>query len=285
MTFTKLSRRSGAGLLLLLDCLCMSAAPATAHEFWLEPTTFAPAAAPDESLLIAAYVGTGFRGDVLPYAPTHSVRLAARQSRETDLREGAVNGDLYLAAVAPDAGGCLVSFVSSFTSIQLPAAEFDRYLALEGLDGPLAARKAEGGAKPGRERYRRCAKTWIRGADSRRVTTPVGIPLEIVPLADPALPGPLTVRVLIGGKPLAETLVRAWNQPLENGSAPREQASRDSVSAAASVRTDAAGLATLALDRPGEWLLSAIHMVPCREATEADWESTWASLTFARLTK
>jgi hypothetical protein len=32
----------------------------------------------------------------------------------------------------------------------------------------------------------------------------------------------------------------------------------------------------------GEWLVSLVDMVPSAEPSEADWESTWASLTFAR---
>jgi hypothetical protein len=31
----------------------------------------------------------------------------------------------------------------------------------------------------------------------------------------------------------------------------------------------------------GEWLIGVVHMVPCREREAADWESYWASLTFA----
>jgi len=32
----------------------------------------------------------------------------------------------------------------------------------------------------------------------------------------------------------------------------------------------------------GEWLLSVVQMVPSAAPAEADWESTWASLTFER---
>jgi hypothetical protein len=32
----------------------------------------------------------------------------------------------------------------------------------------------------------------------------------------------------------------------------------------------------------GEWLLGTVHMVPSRDPSAADWESTWASLTFGR---
>jgi hypothetical protein len=46
-----------------------------------------------------------------------------------------------------------------------------------------------------------------------------------------------------------------------------------------SVRT-VGGRASLVLDRPGLWLVKAVHMVPAPEGSGAEWESLWASLTF-----
>jgi hypothetical protein len=264
----------------------LACAPASAHEFWLGPASYraAPRAGAD-SILVAAYVGTGFRGDFMPYAPTHTVRLELRAEHVGDIRNGAVNGDYFLAAVRPDAGGALISYETTFTPIELPAADFQAYLALEGLDDVLAARRDSGAAaKPGRERFRRCAKTWIAGSDTARATRPVGLSLEIVPATDPARPGPLGIRLLFGGKPLAHALVRAWNQPRADpaAGAPFEAAKRDSVGPLVAVRTDDDGRATLALDRAGEWLVSSVHMEPSADPAAADWESSWASFTFAR---
>jgi hypothetical protein len=47
-------------------------------------------------------------------------------------------------------------------------------------------------------------------------------------------------------------------------------------------RSDAGGRVTLPTREAGEWLVSVVHMEPCRERSVADWESTWASLTFVR---
>jgi hypothetical protein len=58
---------------------------------------------------------------------------------------------------------------------------------------------------------------------------------------------------------------------------------RDSTAAVTRVRTDKQGRATLPVQARGEWLLSTVHMVPCTESDQAEWESTWASLTFARI--
>jgi hypothetical protein len=46
-------------------------------------------------------------------------------------------------------------------------------------------------------------------------------------------------------------------------------------------RTDANGRVVLRVDAPGEWLLSTVHMEACPDPGVADWQSWWASLTFA----
>jgi hypothetical protein len=43
----------------------------------------------------------------------------------------------------------------------------------------------------------------------------------------------------------------------------------------------ARGQVRLPLAAPGEWLVKAVHMVALEGVPEADWQSYWASLTFA----
>jgi len=101
--------------------------------------------------------------------------------------------------------------------------------------------------------------------------------LEIVPLSAPGADPTVRARVLWNGKPLAGALVKAWRATLGT-----DAASRDSIGVAWSGRTDTRGEITLSMTQPGDWLLSTVHMVPCPDHSEADWESTWASLTFER---
>jgi uncharacterized GH25 family protein len=267
--------------LLAPPSVLVAAAPAAGHEYWLSPSSYRTAAG--DTLAIRALVGTGFRGEPRPYAPSRVRRFTLTASRTIDLASHGRNGDLEWARFAlPDAGGALFAYESDFAPITLPAAEFDDYLALEGLSGPLAARARLGAnAGPGRERYARCPKTWIAGTTPSRASRPAGLSLEIVPLGDPGASGPLRVRVLHRGRPLAGALLRAWNQPLR-GFAPRDAAERDSVGPAIETRTGKDGIATLALPRAGEWMVACVHMEPCRERAVADWESRWASFTFAR---
>ncbi|HEY2953709.1 MAG TPA: DUF4198 domain-containing protein [Candidatus Eisenbacteria bacterium] len=260
----------------------LAASTASAHEFWLSPSTYRAGAR--DTVAVSTWAGTGFRGEAKPWAAPRAVRFTLRTTREFDLRPAATNGDLTWARlVLPDQGGAMIGFESNFADIELEAAEFDRYLTLEGLDGPLRARQTLGSREgAGRERYGRCPKTWIAGADAKRATAPLGLPLELVPLADPTRASPLRLRLLDHGKPLAGALVRAWHRPLEGTGRPADPATRDSVGMALEARTDAGGMVTLDTSRPGEWLVSAVHMIPSGDRAEADWESRWASLTFAR---
>ena len=250
---------------------------AAAHEFWIAPSRYD--ATPGTTIELGAVAGTGFRGERKPWSPDHSVRFVVHAARPVDLARAATPGELAWTCFAPsDGGGALVAFESDFLPIQLPADQFNLYLKAEGLDAALAVRG--GSAAPGRERYRRCAKAWLAGSDPARATARLGLPLELVPEGSPGAGAELRVQVLLEGQPLAGVLVKAWRTDLAIDGAPRAVFERDSVSVAWQARSDAAGAVTIPVREAGEWLVSAVHMEPCREREIADWESTWASLTF-----
>lgn len=268
-----------AGITLLL--LASLAAPAAAHEFWLAPSTYA--AARGDTVQVRAFVGTGFRGELKPFAASRVVRFALRVAGDHDLARAARNGDAVMARfVTADAGGALVAYQSGFAEIELDAPTFERYLVEEGLDA-ARARRARRSTAAARERYARCPKTWVAGSDPSRVTRPLGLTYELVPTREPGAGGALSVRALFRGRPLSGALVRAWRRPLERGARPFDAAGRDSVPALRAARTGPDGTVTLKLEGRGEWLLSSVHMIPSADRTIADWESYWASLTFARL--
>lgn len=263
----------------LILTTALTATPAAAHQFWLEPSTYV--SAPGAVVEVGALAGTGFRGDRIPWVPAHCVRFVACGAKAVDLTPAASMGDLAWARFAPsDGGGTMLAFESSFTPIEIPAAKFDAYLAEEGLTGPAEARRRATAGAAGRERYRRCAKVWLSGVDASRAERPVELPLEIVPRSQPGLDPELPLVVLWDGRPLAGALVRAWVVPLAAGGQPTDGEERDSVGVAWQGRTDARGRATVPVSSRGEWIVSVVHMVPSRAPRDADWESTWASLTF-----
>jgi uncharacterized GH25 family protein len=266
----------------LLTCALLAGgwvSSADGHQFWLSPSAYTGS----DPVSVDALAGTGFRGERKPWSPAHAVRFVVRAARTVDLKRAASPGDMKWARFAPtDDGGAMIAFESTFTPIQLAAAPFDTYLEDEGLASARNARARGAPEVPGRERYRRCAKAWLSGRDVARATSPIGMPLEIVPGAAPGSGPLLAISVLREGRPLAGALVRAWRAPLDSSGRPADAASRDSLRIAWQARTDARGCVSVPARESGEWLVSVVDMVPCPDKGEADWESTWASLTFAR---
>ena len=192
----------------------------------------------------------------------------------------------------PTVGTQLVALVSTPSFIELPAAEFTAYLREEGLDNALRYRQQQGetSTKPGREAYRRCAKTLVLATASARAPADpadttyrrvLNLPLELVPEQNPfrlRAGASLTVRVLRGGQPVPGALVQVWEvQPV-----PDRDGSGTVAPAHFSTRTNNNGRVLLRLPSSGPYLVAAnyIEPAPAALARQADWLSTWATLTF-----
>jgi uncharacterized GH25 family protein len=271
-----------------LALLALAADAALAHQFWLNVSDLTPRLG--ETIEVGALSGTGFRGEARPWTRERAVEFSWQTYRRFALspfagEEGATR---WAQHAFMDTAGGWVQYQSNFAVSELPADEFDGYLTEEGLDGPLAARAKLEARPPGLERYRRCCKAWLDGSDERRATRALGQPLELVPRSRPGASTELRVRVLWQGRPLAGVLVKTWRQPLAADGTTRPVLVRDSVEVVQAARTDANGDVRLDVNEPGEWLVSAVHMVaasgmkPAPGTPSADWESVWASLVFAR---
>jgi uncharacterized GH25 family protein len=279
----RLAGRPAGLLVVMVAATIVSSAPRVlAHEYWLSPSRYVARAG--DPVAIASATGEGFAGPILPYARARIADFHLRSARIFPLAPVAAEGDSILARfVAADDSGTVVVLLSTPSAIELPADKFETYLVEDGLEAVIEARARAGKrGEPGRERFRRCAKTWIAGTVSAsRLLRPAGLPFEIVPIHDPGMGETHEVSVLFDGEPIDGVLVHAWRQPLDADLQPEPPASRGEVDHVAAVRTDARGRAVLALSGGGEWLVSAVHMVPSTEP-DTDWESYWASLTFAR---
>lgn len=264
---------------LLAFVLLLAASVALAHEFWLAPPAYFVAPGTTRSLRIL--VGENFQGE----------RWAGKSNRVTRLLHsapGAAPLDLTAAATAADTlhpavtfaqpGTHLVALATTNAFLTLDADKFNAYLKEDGLDDALRRRQQRGQlAQPGREAYRRCAKTLVlagpapAAADtSRHWARPLGLALELVPEQNPYALAPgasLTVRVLADGQPQAGQLVHVWQrragQPVRRSR----------------LRSNQNGRVLFRLPEPGQYLLSAVHMVPAA-LPNADWQSTWSTLTF-----
>jgi len=294
---------------------------AAAHDFWIQPATFEPESGSllavqalvgehgvgkpverhDDRIVRFVLVGQDWEQPVVGRdggLPAGLVRVAS-----PDWRLG--------AAGAPLAGTLVLGFRTSHARIEIEPDKFGEYLRLEGLEPVLALRAERGeSGQPATEAYSRCAKALVdvrpaggaadepakAGAGDRAL----GFTLELIAEQDPFLlrdaagaargaPAgelePLTVRLLFEDQPLTGALVRATalvhaprdDDPVVPFGAPLPEPLR--------VRTDEAGRAELRLPHRGEWLLTAVHMRPApadiTDVTDVEWESFWASLTFA----
>jgi len=249
-----------------------SASALRAHDLWIEPSSFRPA----ESQLFAVRLrqGEGFRGEPVARNEKRIERFAAVGPGGEIPLNGTEGADPAGFAVLAAPGTWILVYDNNHARIELEGPKFEAYLAEEGLERVSRLRADRGQtAAPGREAYSRCAKSLVRVGNGSEdgYDRVLGLPLELVPQASPTgLPadGELPVLLLFQGKPLAGALVVAFPK-----AAPEARVSG---------RTGDDGRVRLRLDRPGDWLVKAVHMEPAAADSGADWESFWASLTFQR---
>ncbi|MBT9393772.1 DUF4198 domain-containing protein [Hymenobacter sp. NST-14] len=260
--------------------LLLTAGTALAGEFWLEPVRFW--IMPGTAVHLRRLTGTNFTGS--PWSGGSS-RLAGfwhyapGQPAVSLLPAASVPDTIQSTVTMRQPGTHLLALTTNFAPATLPATDFTRYLRAYQLDYVLALREQrQQSEQPGREAYRRCAKTLVQAgpyaaADTARAwARPVGLPLELVPEQNPyglQAGASLTVRVLAEGQPVAGQLVQVW------------QRSRPARAAPVKLHSNQNGRLLLPLLSPGEYLLSAVRMVPARADSTADWHSTWSTLTFA----
>jgi len=157
--------------------------------------------------------------------------------------------------------------------IDLKAADFNDYLAHDGIPDVLAARKKDGELNRDiRERYSKHVRAVFQVGDapSEQFKVPLNYPVEIIPQRNPYLlkvKQILPVFCTLDGKPLPNQFVMAgWE-------------GRDGKLKSISTRTDRNGIARFRLGGAGKWYVKMIHMTPIKEPG-INYESKWATLTF-----
>ncbi len=258
----------------LAAALCIAAAPAQAHEFWIEA---APFAVPSGAPVAATFrIGETMRGSPLAYVPSRTARFDMVVAGET-IAVPAIVGDVpaFAEAGLPDG---LLTIVHETTDGVLRYDEWERWVAFtDGKDASWtqAAHRARGLPETGfAEGYRRYAKALVAvgsgaGADAAR-----GLRAEIVAGANPYrddLSGGLPVTVLLDGAPRPFAQVEAFA---------RDAAGLVTVTLH---RADARGRALVPVTPGRDYLLDAVALEAVEPAAPGDpvWRSLWASLTFA----
>lgn len=262
-----------------LALVLLAAAGASAHDFWIKPSTFRPA--PGSSIEVALEIG--HPGEEEPYArnPQRIERFViagpGTGGPAIDI-SGAPGAHPAGATSVAGPGLYVIAYDSTHARSELPAEKFESYLEEEGLEHAIAARAAEGASEqPGKEIYSRCAKSIVRAAepghesqpDHQAAMNPLGMRLELIPQADPttlAAGSTLKVVLLFDGKPVEGVKVEAMPIARPHSLPP--------------MRTAADGSVSFTIDHAGPWMLHAVHIFDAPKASGARWESLWASLTF-----
>lgn len=244
------------------------AATALGHDFWLEPSTFRPAAG--SPLAIRLMVGDHFSGEPVG---RHEPRIEAFVIRDAQGQRAVAgkNGADPAGSVEARSGLGVIGYRSRpLRHGTMSVKRFESYLREEGLEHIIDRRKASGSSSsPGREIYSRSAKAFLgNGSEREGFDVPLGFRLEIIPETNPAAAGDLRIRLAFEGRPVAGVRVSAMR--------------RGDAAAAVTARSDSGGRVVLPLDREGVWLVKAVHMVEAPEGSGVDWESIWASLVFER---
>ena len=258
-----------------------------AHEVWLEAPRFR--LQPGDTVHVRAFVGADFKGEPWSTKAAKVHRLSRFGPTPADTanltpKNFTATDTFRTSFTFARPGTHLVLLQSTSSFIELPADKFTAYLREEGLDYALKLRQEnEETTKPGREVYSRCVKTLLQVGDPALMPLAAdsacrhayGLPLELVPEQNPyrlAADKALTVRVLRGGRPAFGAAVQVWQR--QPGGLPTTHFT---------TRANQSGRILLRLSGAGPYLLATVDMrpAPTRLRKRADWQSVWASLTFA----
>ena len=252
--------------------LLLCAPVASAHDLWLIPPKQAKAG---EAVTVEAVSGNKFpTGDHAPDPAKFAKRFAVGpDGKEADVdAAGMAEKAGRLTWTPAKAGVYAVAVRTTPKVLKLEAEAFNSYLVSDGLPHIFKLRAKEGTLNQDSvERYSKSPKVLLRVGDGTDgdPTKPLGLPLEIVPLADPFARKPrdtLKVRVLFDAKPLADAHL-GWDHP-GDGDEP-----------AGTVRSNDKGEALVPVAKTGLMTIRLTHMTRPK-AKEYEWESFWTTLTF-----
>ncbi len=255
----------------LVASLVLIVANSNAHDFWLEAHPFYTE--PGDTVDLSVHVGNHFVGDSLPnIAGWYSDFSLYQVNGKSDI-QGEMGRDPAGYFTAQQQGTYNIGYQSLFQFTEIDPDTFNKYLHAEGLDNALKYRQQQQQQnEPGKERYIRHAKALIQSGskfthDSSMLE--LGYELELVPLQNPyrkSINDELEVRLLYQGQAAADIQVVAFS---------KQQPEQVQIR-----RSDDNGMVRFKLDQAGPWLIKAVKIVRLQQ-DKAEWQSHWASLTFA----
>jgi cobalt/nickel transport protein len=246
------------------------AAPAMAHEFWIEANQFRVASG--APIAARTLIGSHFLGEEL--ANYASMQRAVDVWRGDDTRAVTGPEEQIPSLQTPSLGDGLHVLRYQSTNFQVTYESYAKWVMflLEAQRLDLMAQQAPGDQI--REVYFRYAKSLIAVGDGQGEDRYLGMPLELVALTNPYQDRPDAVRLRVHflDEPAPDAAVHVFI--------------RDADGAVTNLRlrTDAAGEIAVPTDIPGTYMVNAIQVLPASarmtELLGADWQSLWASMTY-----
>jgi uncharacterized GH25 family protein len=247
-----------------------------AHDFFFRPDSFF--VSPGATLVLRALNGTFSKSE--NSITRDRIRdlsvVSSRGHVHPDTTSWSSRGDTSNFTVRTGPSGTYVVGASLLPrQITLKAADFNQYLADDGIPDVLAARKKSNELeKDATERYSKHIKALVQVGNQRSgdYSAVLGYPAELVALDNPYTlkPGSLMrVRAMVDGHAVAGQLVVSGGRTSSGSRLPE-----------AKTRTDASGVARIRLVKAGQWYVKFISMVPFKGSEQIDYESKWATLTF-----
>src|SRR6187402_873492 len=125
---------------LAVTLLIASATHASAHDFWIEPSSYRPTVG--QRIDIDLRVGEQFSGEAVERNPLRIVRFAATDALGKEEPILGIDKRAPAGLWRPKSAGLFaIAYESNVTPIELEAQKFERYLEEEGLQHVIALRK------------------------------------------------------------------------------------------------------------------------------------------------
>ena len=252
-----------------LAIAALSAIPASAHEFWIEPES--GEVNPGDSIVADLKVGTMLNGESYPYLSNRFRAFTVTVGGDTSTIAGH-DGDIpAMVEIAARPGLHIIANQTvAFRLTYDDWSKFQDYLAYEGLGRFADLHHKRGLPESGfAERYTRYAKALVQVGPVIASDTDAqsGMRFELVAEDNPYSPKLQLLRVSLiwQGAPVANHQISIFRN--------------DGVVTRTTEMTDATGRASIPLSGDGEYLLNAVYLEPV-DAPPVVWESHWASMSF-----
>lgn len=259
----------------LIFCLAFasSVSSAFAHEFWISPESYV--VQNGEELQARLRVGQEFSGPSYPFRSTQFENFELALGDATNPVEGRVGDDPALQTASLGEG--LHIIIHQTTDSRLTYSEFEKFAKFarsKNFEDALDEHTERGISKDRFvETYQRFAKSLIAVGNGEGEDRNFGMRTEIVLLENPYtdFDGTVEAQVFLEGSPRPNTQVEVF-----------ERAPDQSVTIT-KIKTDASGIASVAVKKGHEYLLDSVSLVAL-ENDDAQagpvWKSLWAASTF-----